>query len=154
MRVPAITAAVLLALVAGGLTWRLTATTTALAEQEQQVRRLTTTVAAQSNQELQVRALTAALAAQSSREIPAATSTQTVPDNEVYTLYRSSPAGTDLRVHVGTFDTRSMADPARNKEYNYEMCSDAQLNFNERNKGNAVRFWCEEGRFREKLPQT
>ena len=88
--------------------------------------------------------LTAALAAKSARTI--------VPDNEVYTLYRSSGLSTDLRVHVGTFDSRSFIDPSQNKQYNYEICSDAQLNFNQRNKGRSVRFWCEEGRFREKLP--
>jgi len=33
----------------------------------------------------------------------------------IYTLYRSSGVGTDLRVHVGTFDTRSFTDPSQNK---------------------------------------
>src|SRR5260221_2511597 len=83
--------------------------------------------------------------------IAAAKSREAVPDNEVFTLYRSSPVGADLRVHVGTFDTRSFDDPAQNKQNNYELCSDAQLNFNERNRGRPVRFWCEEGRFKEKL---
>jgi len=74
-----------------------------------------------------------------------------VPDSQVYTLYRSSNIDSNIRIHVGTFDARSFDDASDNKRYNYEMCSDAQLNFNERNKDSSVRFWCEEGRFREKL---
>ena len=126
--------AILLAFVTGSLAWRLNSTTKALAQQEQQIR-----------------TLTAALAAKPNHEAPTAISAQTVPDSEIYTLYRSSPTGPELRVHVGTFDTRSFDEPAQNKEYNYEICSDAQLNFNERNRGKPIRFWCEEGRFREKL---
>jgi hypothetical protein len=125
---------ILLALVTGSLAWRLNSTTNALARQEQQIR-----------------TLTAALAAKPNHEAPIVISAQTVPDNEIYTLYRSSPTGPELRVHVGTFDTRSFDEPAQNKAYNYEICSDAQLNFNERNKGKSIQFWCEEGRFREKL---
>jgi hypothetical protein len=85
------------------------------------------------------------------RVLTAAKAHEVVPESEVYTLYRSSDFGPNLRVHVGTFDTRSFDDAAQNKQYNYEICSDAQLNFNERNKGRLIRFWCEEGRFKEKL---
>ena len=79
-------------------------------------------------------------------------STRRVSDSQIYTLYRSSPTAADLRIHVGTFDTQSFDEPTQNKHYNYEMCADAQLNFNQRNQGGSIRFWCEEGRFRERLP--
>jgi hypothetical protein len=75
-----------------------------------------------------------------------------IPDTEVYTLYRSSDFSSDVRVHVGTFDAHAFDDFSQNKQYNYEICSDAQLNFNERSKGGGIRFWCEQGRFREKVP--
>jgi hypothetical protein len=118
--------AVLLASIVG-LTWR-------LAQQEQELR-----------------TLNALLAAKSSPQAAALIPATALPDGEVFTLYRSSPFSPDLRVHVGTFDSRSFDEPAQNKQYNFEICSDAQLNFNERNKGTESRFWCEEGRFREKL---
>ena len=98
-----------------------------------------------SQMEQQIRALTAA-----------AKSREAVPDSEVFTLYRSSPFGADLRVPVGTFDTRSFDDPSQNKQYNYEICSDAQLNFNERNKGEACSVLVRRGAVRKEaaLRQT
>lgn len=71
----------------------------------------------------------------------------------MYTLYRSSPIAPDIRVHVATFDAHSFDDPSGNKRYNFDICSDAQVNFNERNRDAQVRLWCEEGRFRESLPR-
>lgn len=73
-----------------------------------------------------------------------------VPDEQIYTLYRSSPFG-EARIHVATFDAKAFENGAANTDYTYQICSDGQLNFSDRNRDNSVRFWCEQGRYREKL---
>jgi hypothetical protein len=63
------------------------------------------------------------------------------PGSDVYTLYRSSVADPQLRVHVATFDA------AENAPYNRDNCNIAAGLFAGQ-PGVITRYWCEKGRFR------
>lgn len=63
-------------------------------------------------------------------------------DSSVYTLYRNSAAGADMRLHVATFDSTD------GEAYNSENCRTAMGLF-QRQPGVTVKFWCEKGRFRK-----
>ena len=60
----------------------------------------------------------------------------------IYTLYRNSPAFTEMRNHVATFDA------AEDKDYNRNNCEIARDLFASQ-PGSKVRYWCERGRFSE-----
>jgi hypothetical protein len=59
-------------------------------------------------------------------------------EDQVYTLYRNSPAFPNMRIHVATFDARDSSD------YNNENCQTARRLF-ENQPGVIVRYWCERG---------
>lgn len=61
-------------------------------------------------------------------------------DNDTFTLYRSSPVGSE-RVHVASFDTKDGND------YNEANCRLAGDLFQQQPLVK-VRFWCEKGRFK------
>jgi hypothetical protein len=63
-------------------------------------------------------------------------------DDAVFTLYRNSAAGGDMRIHVATFDATD------GESYNSENCRTA-LELFQRQPGVTVRYWCEKGRFRK-----
>lgn len=63
-------------------------------------------------------------------------------DDHVYTLYRGSPLGSDVRVHVATFDADEKGD------YNRENCDTARRLFQSQ-PGVRVRYWCERGFYSE-----
>lgn len=58
-----------------------------------------------------------------------------------YTLYRSSVAIPELRIHVATFDAKD------GPEYNRENCFLASTLF-ESQPGTKTKFWCELGRYK------
>lgn len=58
-----------------------------------------------------------------------------------FTLYRNSPLGPSMRLHVATFDA------ADGEQYNRENCNLAADLFSKQG-GLKARFWCEAGRFR------
>jgi len=60
----------------------------------------------------------------------------------IYTLYRGSLIGDDLRVHVATFDSMN------GNGYNQENCRIAADLF-QRQPSVAVRYWCEKGSYRK-----
>lgn len=63
-------------------------------------------------------------------------------ENSVFTLYRNSVVGVDMRLHVATFDA------ADGEAYNRENCWIAAELF--KSQPNVrVRYWCEKGRFRK-----
>jgi hypothetical protein len=64
------------------------------------------------------------------------------PADGAFTLYRSSVAITDARMHVATFDASDGA------AYNRENCETAARLFAAQ-PAVTVRFWCEPGRFHE-----
>ena len=59
-----------------------------------------------------------------------------------YTLYRDSPVGKDLRLHVATFDS------SESEDYNRENCLIAAQLFQAQPLV-TVRYWCEKGRYRQ-----
>jgi hypothetical protein len=61
---------------------------------------------------------------------------------DVFTLYRDSPLGQEMRIHVATFDS------ADGKNYNQENCRLAADLF-QAQPGVTARFWCEMGHFRK-----
>jgi hypothetical protein len=60
----------------------------------------------------------------------------------IFTLYRTSLIGQQMRVHVATFDT------ANGGEYNQENCETARQLFQSQPEVK-TRFWCEGGRYRK-----
>ena len=58
----------------------------------------------------------------------------------VYTLYRNSPVGDTMRIHVATFDAADGSD------YNIRNCEIAKTLFAEQ-PGVTARYWCEKGRY-------
>lgn len=63
------------------------------------------------------------------------------PAIDVYTLYRSSPVDSAMRVHWATFDAN------QSDGYNQENClagAEAMMAI----PGVTVRYWCEKGRYR------
>ena len=67
-------------------------------------------------------------------------------EQDVYTLYRSSPFDGSIRHHVATFDSDEGYDDA---EYNLENCQHAAQLFTERPPmywGSGLKWWCERGR--------
>lgn len=58
-----------------------------------------------------------------------------------HTLYRSSTATPNARIHVATFDSKD------SDEYNRENCQFAMDLF-QAQPGVKVRYWCEKGRYR------
>ena len=62
-----------------------------------------------------------------------------------YTLYRNSPIGADMRLHVATFDSTEGDD---DNAYNNENCKSVAKHFQETVTYNAT-FWCEKGQFKE-----
>jgi hypothetical protein len=65
-------------------------------------------------------------------------------DNHPYTLYRSSVAISEARIHVATFDAD---DGIATPSYNSENCQIAAELF-QGQRGVRVRYWCEPGRYR------
>lgn len=63
-------------------------------------------------------------------------------DDGTYTLYRNSPVGDDMRIHVASFDTKE------GDGYNRENCNHALKLYNAQ-PGVTARFWCEKGPFRK-----
>lgn len=65
-------------------------------------------------------------------------------DGDTYTLYRSSPVDSNMRIHVATFDARvASADP-----YNKANCEIAAGLFSNQ-AGVTVKYWCEKGPYRK-----
>jgi len=62
-------------------------------------------------------------------------------DQGTYTLYRTSVAVPELRIHVATFDTKD------GPEYNRDNCFLASSLF-ESQPGTKTRFWCELGHYK------
>lgn len=62
--------------------------------------------------------------------------------DDVYTLYRSSMTGPNMRIHVASFDSKD------GDQYNRENCEITQDLFIKQ-PGVAVRYWCEKGRFKK-----
>ena len=65
-----------------------------------------------------------------------------VPDDDVFTLYRTGAVTVPMRIHVATFDA---ADGAA---YNSENCNHA-MQLLQSQPHLEVRFWCEKGRYRK-----
>jgi len=63
-------------------------------------------------------------------------------ESQAYTLYRDSPTGKDLRLHIATFDA------SESEDYNRENCIIASKLFPAQ-PGVTVRYWCEKGRYRK-----
>lgn len=63
--------------------------------------------------------------------------------DDVYTLYRASPIGPSMRIHMATFD----AD-GEGTSYNRDNCN-LTANLFMKQPGVTVRYWCEPGKFRE-----
>lgn len=64
-------------------------------------------------------------------------------EKQVFTLYRNSAVGENMRIHVATFDVES-----RNESYNFENCQIAAKLF-QMQPGVSVTYWCERGRYKE-----
>lgn len=65
-------------------------------------------------------------------------------DSDVFTLYRSSVAVNDARIHVATFDAALTADGS-SAQYNLQNCQIAASLFREQ-PGVKVLYWCEPDR--------
>lgn len=65
----------------------------------------------------------------------------TVPDSEVYTLYRDSIL-MEARIHIATFDSSD------GRDYNRENCRIARDLF-QRQPEVSTNYWCEPGRYRD-----
>ncbi|MGY3805470.1 hypothetical protein ACWNT8_15505 (plasmid) [Pigmentibacter ruber] len=66
-------------------------------------------------------------------------------NKNIYTLYRNSPVGIDMRIHVATFDSKEKPD-----DYNFKMCNLGQELFqNHTIAGKNVKYWCEKGRYKK-----
>lgn len=63
-------------------------------------------------------------------------------DGRTYTLYRDSPIGRDMRLHIATFDANESED------YNRENCVLGGQLF-QAQPGVTARYWCEKGRFKK-----
>lgn len=63
-------------------------------------------------------------------------------DEGAYTLYRSSPTDSNMRVHVATFDAKEGA------HYNRDNCQIAAELFG-RQSGVVVKYWCEKGEYKK-----
>ncbi len=61
-------------------------------------------------------------------------------DKDTFTLYRGSPLGGNMRIHMATFDSKDGPD------YNSENCAITAELF-QRQPGVSVRYWCEKGRY-------
>jgi hypothetical protein len=64
------------------------------------------------------------------------------PEDQVYTLYRNSYVGANMRIHVATFDA------AESEQYNEQNCNIAQELF-QRQEGVVVKYWCEKGFYKK-----
>ncbi len=64
---------------------------------------------------------------------------EVISQSEIYTLYREASTPDRSRIHIATFDA------AENGTYNRENCFTAAEHFG---RDAAVRFWCEQGRFK------
>lgn len=71
------------------------------------------------------------------------TKAQTTDEGKIYTLYRSSLVGGDMRVHVGTFDAEY-----EDETYNRENCFLAAALFQQQ-PGVTVKYWCERGKYEQ-----
>jgi hypothetical protein len=67
---------------------------------------------------------------------------RTVSEDRVYTLYRNSITGKEMRYHVATFD----ADV--NEDYNRGNCDIARELF-QKQPGVTVNYWCEKGYYKK-----
>ncbi len=65
-----------------------------------------------------------------------------VPDDNSYTLYRSSVSDSTMRLHLATFDA------SEGDKYNQENCDRARQLF-QAQKGIRTRLWCEKGRYQK-----
>ena len=65
-----------------------------------------------------------------------------VASDSTYTLYRNSPVGEYMRLHVATFDSTDGHD------YNMENCKLAQQLF-QKQENIKTKFWCEKGAFKK-----
>lgn len=63
-------------------------------------------------------------------------------DSEAFTLYRNSPVGADMRIHVASFNA------ADGEAYNRENCQVAASLFKTQS-GVTVAYWCEKGQYRK-----
>lgn len=61
---------------------------------------------------------------------------------QVYTLYRGSPTGANVRIHVATFDA------AEGEQYNKQNCNIAQGLF-QKQVGVTVKYWCKKGYYKK-----
>jgi hypothetical protein len=68
-----------------------------------------------------------------------------VPDNKVYTLYRSGVFDPRMRRHVATFDAD---DGDTTEDYNRDNCTQAASLF-QAQPSVTTKFWCEKGRFKQ-----
>lgn len=59
-----------------------------------------------------------------------------------YTLYRNSAVGSDMRIHVASFDAKD------GDAYNQDNCQTAAGLFQQQ-PGIVTKFWCEKGSFKE-----
>jgi hypothetical protein len=65
-----------------------------------------------------------------------------VSDDQVFTLYRSSPIDANMRIHVASFDASD------GEKYNRENCELATQLYKAQ-PGVTVRYFCEKGRYRK-----
>jgi len=65
-----------------------------------------------------------------------------IAESRAYTLYRDSPIGKDLRLHIATFNA------AESEDYNRENCRIASELFKAQ-PGVTARYWCEKGAFQK-----
>lgn len=63
-------------------------------------------------------------------------------EHPTYKLYRSSLVGSEMRIHIATFDADEGKAIGTNKPYNLENCEVARDLF-QAQPGVKVKFWCE-----------
>lgn len=69
-------------------------------------------------------------------------------ENDVATMYRSSPVIKNARIHIATFDSTTKAYNGNEFDYNWENCQVAAKLFQSQ-PGVITTFWCEKGFYKE-----
>ncbi len=69
-------------------------------------------------------------------------------ESNIYTLYRDSPVGKDMRIHMATFDSKDKTYGGTSEDYNRENCKLAASLF-QAQPNIVTTFWCEKGRYRK-----
>jgi len=69
-------------------------------------------------------------------------------ENNIYTLYRSSPLDANMRIHIATFDSSVKSYGGTQEDYNQNNCDIARDLF-QNQPGVLSRFWCEKGKFKK-----